>query len=310
MTTPLEVLVYLHGVSNDLRGRAHDEEYKALHDGIARHNNDWPNRYLGVEWGWDHTPGRATSHELLTDAQRQLGARLMPALMDPGDFTLNPARAMVNGLRPLMTYGFGDIFYYVSADGKKAVRRAVAKQIVEFIRREVGDDTDAPISLTLLGHSAGSVVAFDFLFFLFFGKKHTFVQGRDDVVTDAMDLRERAQEGRLRLRRLVTFGSPISMLACRSDPVLKILAAGGRLDPKDYGLSSQMEAGPLLEGPRWINFFDRDDPIAWPVEPLMDEQPGAVRVQDVYVDVSDSVSKAHDKYWRSKQVHQIIAKGW
>jgi hypothetical protein len=110
----------------------------------------------------------------------------------------------------------------------------------------------------------------------------------------------------LRLRRLITFGSPISFLAFRSDALVEILARDDRLRPEDYGLKSELTGEPPLPGPRWINLWDRDDPIAWPVSPLMESE----LVEDVYVDVSNSVTSAHTAYWKSRKVHKEIARRW
>ena len=312
MSLPLELVVYVHGVSNDLCGRRHTPEYEAMHKGVAARNPAWPSKYVGVEWGWNHDGGEAKSHQLLTEAQRHLGARALHGVTAPWDFTLNPARSVVNSMRPLMIYGFADIFYYVSADGKKAVRGAVATQIADFIRSETGGDETTLISLTMLGHSAGSVVCFDFLFYLFCARGHVYLDRSDPGYEAAKWLRELAQgaEKRLRLRRLITFGSPITMLACRSDPVLGILARGNGLDPRDYGLASNWAVGQPLSGARWINLWDRDDPIGWPVEPLMADVGDEPMVEDVYADVSDAITAAHDKYWRSRFVHRTIGEKW
>jgi hypothetical protein len=61
-----------------------------------------------------------------------------------------------------------------------------------------------------------------------------------------------------------------------------------------------------LEGARWLNLWDKDDPIAWPTAPLM----GSPLAEDCYVDVSDSVASAHDAYWMSERVHELIANEW
>jgi hypothetical protein len=182
------------------------------------------------------------------------------------------------------------------------------------------------------------VVAFDFLFALFYAprKVEEFIapdkvksgpsqKGPAAVVasapevnktiTDLKRLKAMAQAGRLRVRRLFTFGSPITMTAFRADSLLNILARdddptrANRIDVTPYGLTRNDAAfGPPLTGPRWVNYWDKDDPIAWPVEPLV-KQAGA-EVIDVYVDVSDSVSKAHGEYWGSKDFHEEIARRW
>jgi hypothetical protein len=56
---------------------------------------------------------------------------------------------------------------------------------------------------------------------------------------------------------------------------------------------------------RWINSWEKDDPIAWPVEPLMSGA-GDV-VVDRYVDVSNDPI---DAYWASASVHDLIAAAW
>ncbi len=311
---PVEIVIYIHGVSNDLRGRSHDAEYQMIHKGIGKNKTHWPNNYLGVEWGWHHGSNNPKSHELLTDAQRILGGRVMPAVDRQWDFTLNPARSVINAFRPLMLYGFGDIFYYVSEDGKFAVRETVARQILDHISSRADDNQ--PVSLTLVGHSAGAVVAFDFLFALFrtdiaedesARAANHYMGGHAKAVSQAFTaLREKQENDKLRLRRLFTFGAPITPLACRSDAVLEILAGGDLLKPEDYGLTKNPFG--TLKGPRWVNIWDRDDPIAWPVEPLMNEVDGAVK--DEYVDVSDLVTHVHEAYWESKEVHQKLAEYW
>lgn len=267
MPEPFEIVIYIHGVSNDLHGRPHQDEYDAIHTGIRSKNSLFPEDFTGVEWGWHAPDQQGHSHQLLSDAQRELGGRVTAAVERSSDFTFNVTRLMVNGLRPIVFYGFGDMFYYVSADGKQAVREAVAAQITDRLDACGCDD---PASLTLVGHSAGSVVAFDFLYFLFAEREHEFLkpgETPDPVLDRCYSLRQKAKDGMLRVRRLVTFGSPIAMMACRSDAVVDILSRGERLDAADCGFAQDPFGG--LSGPRWINLWDKDDPIAFPVESLM-----------------------------------------
>lgn len=306
---PLEIIFYIHGVSPNREARLHTDEYAALHQGIAHVGvaGGWPSVFGGAEWGANlPVEARPNSHKALTDAQNQLGDLVIDRLQDQRDLTFNPTRVIINGLRSLMFYGFGDVFYYVSAGGKWAVRHEVAGQLLEHISARRTSD-DQPVSLTLLGHSAGSVVAFDFLYYLFSSRTHRFLEsGGDDTSRGMEALRELAKNRQIRLRRLYTFGSPISLVAFRSNALVEIFARGDKLLPSDYGLTSTLAQDDALHGPRWINIWDKDDPIAWPIAPIMDSP----LAEDVYVDVSDSIGKAHNAYWESSRVHHEIAAKW
>lgn len=310
-----EIIIFVHGVSSDQLGRRHDREYDALFEGVAEatpRQSPWRTAELcRVEWGWNCDGAReARSQRLLTLAQTTLGERLLQVVGEAYDPTINPGRFVVNGFRPLMVYGFSDMFYYVSNDGKAAVRSALAEQIMQFVEGGQSDPRE-PLSLTLVGHSAGSVIAFDFCFYLFAQEDRRFVKNpiRGLSSDHIKHLRMLALEGRLRIRRLITIGSPISMLACRNDAVVELLAEGGRIDPTWYGLTQNPAAfGPKLPGPRWLNIWDKDDPIAFPVEPLM--QNHSRTVDDVYVNVSSNIAQAHDLYWDHPEVHEYIAKQW
>ena len=311
-----EIIIFVHGVSSDQLGRRHDPEYNALYEGVssaASRSSPWRTAEVcRVEWGWNHE-AQAEPHgeQALTLAQSVLGERLLGVINDAYDPTINPGRYVVNAFRPLLVYGFSDMFYYVSSDGKAAVRGALAEQIVRFMESGRGDPRE-PISLTLIGHSAGSVIAFDFCYYLFAQEDRRFVKDpvRGLYNEEIKRLRDLALEGRLRIRRLVTFGSPIAMLACRNDTVVQLFAEGERINPAWYGLTQNPALfGPLkLRGPRWLNVWDKDDPIAFPVEPLMDNQSRAV--SDIYINVSSNIAEAHNLYWSNHEVHEYLATHW
>lgn len=313
----IEIVFYVHGVSPDTRGASHSGEYETMHTGITDALGDqslWPREFGGAEWGWNYDAGAASSHKALADAQRIFGSQVIEAVKAPTDLTPNPLRPAINMMRKLVLHGFGDMFYYVSTEGKWAVRYEVARQLAAHVRKIRGK-RDVGVSLTLLGHSAGSVIAFDFLYYLFgqgtylqtsnskFATKSRRVQAEKGLD----DLRVLVRAGKLRLRKLITFGSPISMLMFRSDALVNMLAQKKLLTPKAYGLESEIPGHRLDSGkPRWINLWDKDDPIAWPVEPIMNSD----TVEDVYVDVSDLILPAHNEYWASKKCAREIAARW
>lgn len=302
-----EVVFYIHGVSSELEGRDHSSEYLRLHEGIGAADvpPEWPAEFGGAEWGWPFDGADTGSHRRLTAAQAALGAPVLDLIHDQTDFTINPTRIVVNGLRATMLLGFGDIFYYVSGDGKRAIRQSICDQLLDYIGVEDGTQ----YSLTLLGHSAGSVVAFDFLYYLFTQRtrrQYLGLNASDSTVRGLGRLKQLVTDQQLRLRRLITFGSPISMVAFRNDAVVDIFARSETLHPEDYGLTSMLEDQPSLDGPRWINIWDKDDPIAFPIAPIMNSP----LAEDLYVSVSDLVGQAHTAYWESEDVHAAIAERW
>ncbi|MBW4619558.1 MAG: hypothetical protein KME17_09390 [Cyanosarcina radialis HA8281-LM2] len=316
-----EYLIYIHGVSQD-NNQNHIATYDELHDGVKQRfpsGSNWEkvNR-CNVEWGWNFARLPSTAGDrLLADAQDKFAADILPQVEAATDITINPARFVLSTFRELLIKGFSDMFYYASRDGKSSIRATVASQIMKAISEPL--EKGEPISFTFLGHSAGSVVAFDFLFYLFAPKeilqKHEFIEietespnNTNETLEDFQKLRNLADSQKLRVRRLLTFGSPISMLAFRSDAVLEILASDNKLNPSHYGLDRNPEVfGNRLNGPRWVNFWDKDDIISWPIKPLMQDSP---LVEDIYADVGDRVATVHNKYWSSKILHEKIAALW
>ena len=122
------------------------------------------------------------------------------------------------------------------------------------IAKKIGpllDEVDSRISITLIGHSAGSVIAVDLSYYLFSGKVYSFIDEDTEPETAIIlkKLKYLAEQKRIRLRRLITFGSPISMLACRKDAVVELLANRGKIDPELHGLTENNNFG-LLHGSR------------------------------------------------------------
>ena len=300
-----EAIYYIHGVTPTEAPMPHFDTYAAFQKSVSAYQSDWPELFGGAEWGWN--PGADTSHdqELLSQAQRQLGNRIIPALGDAKDFSLNPARLALNQLRQIMFFGFSDMFYYTSSTGKQAVRTTICKQLVEFLEKQ--NIREEPIRLSYVGHSAGAVIAFDLLFHLFHPTGHPFrsqcfIPPEDNEHSNI--LREWSDSGHLKFRRLITMGNPLCSMAFRHSRVVEAVAAGEHLNPDHFGMVPDEE----LKGPRWVNLWDLDDPLAWPVEPLMETERDTVA--DIYVNVSDWVTKAHNAYWTSKAAHKAVAEHW
>lgn len=361
-----EVVIYIHGISpdkdlatianareaEDLRvihdpqrksEISHEKEYKALKLGISRfirgedRQKAWDQaKHCFTEWGWEYQESDAgnlgASHRL-ADAKHKLGQRVIQAIKDSYWVSLIPQKAV----RKLALYGLSDVFYYISHDGRYSIRTRICHQIANRLRG-VLDDPNANISLTLIGHSAGSVVALDLVSYLFTddelfmeelieqareldkeiidAKKQRKLEGglyrkidavfddSQDVVYNLMMLKSIKDDRRLTLKRLITMGSPIAMMALRSDQRIKEFAYGNRVSLASLGL---VGAGERLDNPCWVNIWNKYDPISFPVEPMVKE---GSSVKDFHLRVAWNPLKSHTNYWNSKNVHRLLARLW
>lgn len=294
----MDQIVYIHGVVPP-GTRDHTDDYAALHKGLTaelvrRGQPALPDfdDSVTVEWGYAHPKAGDTA--VLAKAQQVIAERVDAVTPTDrtsfGSLLFAPA---IEPVRDLLQHAWADLVYYVSEKGKARVRDVVWGRLLDAA------DPDAPLDLTVIGHSAGSLIAVDFLFWLFSGE-------RDEAAFRAMGIdpaKVAAAREHWRVRRLVTLGSPIAPLAIRSVAVTDLLAAGKRMDLRDLGFGRPAHAG---ADPVWLNVWDRHDVLAYPVAPFY----GHGRVVDLYPDHSDSLLGAHMAYWRARSVHRVLADRW
>ena len=283
----MEVTVFIHGIVGRTYG-PHTDDYRAFHEGLSDAGVSLPpfEAAANVEWGWP-TPVAGDSDQLAL-AQVQLGATIEAA--DRKD-TL--PRRFLKPLRDLVFYGWSDIAYYLDDGGKANVRKVVWTSIMRHF------PTDVPVNITLVGHSAGALIAHDFLFFLFSGMRD---ERRLHYAPDS-NWDEAAENWRI--RRLVTLGSPFTPLLVRSADLVKKISAGPGpwLDPAVIGFDREPHGGGR---PLWLNVWDVHDILSYPAEGAY----ATDRVMDLFPDHSDRPTKAHNRYWTSGKVHRAIAAAW
>jgi len=353
------VLVFIHGVSlhgpelkRPLRegrdtdhpgidpGFAHTSQYDAFQQGVSgllsgSVRTAWDEAAVcRVEWG-DHTDSDAHSFgavHRLSSAQQQLASRVAE-VMGRVRFALIP-----RGVRRLSLVGLSDAFYCISADGSKNVRRLVEWQLMESLEGLL-DEGITDLDLTVVGHSAGTIIALDWIQYLFgdpspirddFARledaetalethRAELTEDRsaeglpfgfrkvDAVALHTTGLLRRftrlVVDGRVRLRLLVTMGSPICMLAFRSDLAIRDLAYGERIPLSRLGLNSESTGDAV----QWLNLWNKNDPVSFPVEPMVDSTHS---VEDRHVRPSWDVRKSHTGYWSSRAVHRVVADIW
>lgn len=306
----LEVPVFIHGITPEnapspqgIREN-YDLLFQAMLEGLKlRDEPGFGVRPIEIIWGF--ASGQTNEADnALAGAQLMISQRVIDLENKTSDFSLNPLRPLLyKELRRLLVVGMADLFYYVSQDGERAVRQHVFGHISEQVL-EHANKSNRNISLTFITHSAGTIIAHDLLYHLFRPTDPTKVE-----VQGVRDLRLLAQEGRLRVRRFYSMGSPIIPTLFRSDSLLSKVGRGELLDPHDIGLRESDH----LSYPRWVNFWDMDDIGSFPVEFLYKnpEKDQKKLIEDKYLDVGDGLpDKVHVEYWTKKALAQYIAETW
>ena len=235
---------------------------------------------MTVEWGWN-TPDAGETHTLAV-AQSAIANRVKTATpRDRTGFTSLLFALAIQPVRDLIMFGWPDIVYYVGKRGRKLVRSLVWNQILDQI------DTNQNVDLTIICHGAGTLIAHDFLYWVFSGDPDD-----NEMIENGIDpTKVAAAAQNWRIRRLATFGSPISPLMVRSADVTDMMAASpsARLDATKLGLSRSAHSG---ETPVWLNVWDRHDVLSYPVCPFYE----GANIVDLYPDHNDSLRNSHEAY--------------
>lgn len=303
----LEIPVFIHGMTPDVNPLGHNTEYDSLLALVQRElralsKPTFTERPLKVEWGW--ATGQTTSaDEKLAEAERWLteGVTAQEKHLRGTDWTFNPLSFARRWAREFLFYGIADMFYYVSEDGESTVRGRVFKYLANELLRVMAQE-NKNCSLTIFAHSGGTVITHDWLYHLHRSNIVEQAKGGDVTVNNTVLLREMVQRGKIRIRRLYTFGSPITPLALRSNGLITRFLEGKLLNPQDIGFTPDEN----LSGPRWLNFMDKDDFFSYPLSFMYASGAGKL-VEDHFVDVGDTPISAHNGYWWSRDMARKIA---
>lgn len=231
------------------------------------------------------------------DAERTIFRTCFPdANMDAikcgwGDALLDPQKIICK-LRFFMTYFVGDIAAYAVAKGHHAQSDHGTENT---IRMAAWDEMGPPLkalnaTYSLVAHSLGSVIAFDYLFHLFV-KDMLFV-GDDEVTPEVV------QKLKENFSSLFTFGSPIALFMLRKSKLWK----GHR---KFHDIVNPV----FGTGRTWLNFYDEQDIIAYPLANLFNKGiSNADRfVKDIIVNTGATPFDSHISYWRNHDLTREIA---
>jgi hypothetical protein len=197
----------------------------------------------------------------------------------------------------------GDILFYLSAEGRERIKERVREKILDVGRRiregdgriwedpayweGLGEGAQAEWEsrdtayVSIVGHSLGSVITYDVAYDFY--REMTAPEGEWTPVRML----------KLELSHLFTMGSPLALFSLL-------------VDQAHY----QTRPVQVRPGGAWLNFYDRQDIIAYRLEEIYP----ASGVQDICVDpgiLQDLLfafipPKAHSFYWENKAVAREI----
>ncbi|MDJ0737727.1 MAG: hypothetical protein QNJ47_27345 [Nostocaceae cyanobacterium] len=324
MSTPVNVLVMIHGMTLDPEPRSAFSQYQELWDGLLKEapnlSDVFPQGFIGVEWGQElPTPSQPPLEQLrddqkLTRAQNFLNERISYdkvvrdshpnniSLSIFGDVPLlSPLiRSLVVGLREsAVIHGFSDVIYYCSADGETRVRKAVYGQVLKQLDSCL-DESD--VRIHLIGQSLGVTLTHDFLYGLF-APHHSpgFCKQLDEDDPDKerfQKWRDKAQTGELKVGSLTSTASQLPLFMMRKQKLVNLLAANKLLDTSSIGINNG-------DGIKWKIFYDVDDLLGFCTRRLYNSPDAIMELQ---VDSGDNPDHAHNGYWTNKKVIAEIAK--
>jgi hypothetical protein len=177
-----------------------------------------------------------------------------------------------DALRRFVVSHFGDAIAYQRVPGERVdMYRRIHGRLREQLaglREQMGDDRP----IVVLAHSLGAAIV----------SNYTWDEQRSPTPGTSATERMRTLAG------LVTFGSNIPLFTLALDEIVPIAFPGPDLAPA------------LARSARWLNFFDADDVLGWPLRPLSPRYAEAVTA-DIQIDVGNAFRAwnplSHEDYW-------------
>jgi hypothetical protein len=267
-------LIFIHGMG-DTRPL---DGFEALWSGIRDRYDRRPGKQDG-DFDRQHQACFVDWHAVTVHAKRLLFDDAFQPLQPEDSLPGALAHPFAFG-RTFFTFFLGDVVAYVD-EGPNDIRTTVWKIMKQ------GLANGGPYSI--VAHSLGSVIAFDFIY-------HLFEEGR--LFDPVSDPDASVPELQARLRGLYTMGSPVGLFMLRNGTLWR--------GPQPF----RAIKNPLPDGRVWQNFWDEEDLVAYPLGRLFATNPAndGKPLLDVPVGTGPDPVSAHIRYWYSRDVADHIAR--
>jgi hypothetical protein len=245
--------------------------------------------------------------EMLQQIIGEFDARAWQKTEDRPDSLLR--QTAFKNIREVMLYGISDAFYYNSRHGGNAIRGVILKQIYQGLKKNgvLNDQGIIPepgkISFTIYSHSLGAIVMYDLLELIFSENEESIAEFVDDpVALQALEgFLKLKQANRVRVRKFFSMGTQIPVMYLKYEDSMQTMLVG-----ELKNIEHIFPSGEGVADPRWINLWDKDDILGYPLAYLFNNRSETDEkiVFDVAVDAGDYLP--HIAYWWSKDVAEVI----
>ncbi|WP_251359944.1 hypothetical protein [Kangiella sp. TOML190] len=162
-----------------------------------------------------------------------------------------------------------------------AIHERIKSSMKKFASHRNVDQDDTP--LVIMAHSFGSVIMSDYI---------SHLQNNDSGLSNF--------EGFKTLAGIISFASPLSIYSAQS----------GDFEKPINKVGSQLEEG-LKDRAKWLNFYDKDDVIAYPLKNA-NEAYNQMVDEDLEINVGSAATSwnpaCHTGYWEDKDFIKPVAK--
>jgi hypothetical protein len=274
-------LIFLHGMGTSNPGKNYEKLWKKIAVNYERSRQLKSGTFEML-----FKPVFVNYHQTTASAKKDIFDAAFPGI------ALSPIRP----LRHFVTFYLGDVTAYVSENDNN-ISGTVWQQIKAAT-------IDGPYSL--IGHSLGSVIAFDFLYQLL-ERDRLFLPKPDFASLESQQEIEEFASNKTRVqknfRNLFTLGSMVGLFMMRAGELWRNDAAFSQI----INPIRQLGENDICRS--WLKFYDKEDVLAFPLENLFDLNPNNIyrSIEDVEIQTGNLVYNSHTNYWGNDKLAAKIA---
>lgn len=285
-------LIFVHGMGEGNHDEAYENLYKnieASYDSTQNKIKPFKNLYSKrfIEWSKGTNLLQKVMFDKAFVQNKHYSDKNVKYFPEPFGKWLSEGIEVRDRLKSFIHFYFGDAVAYTTKKDNK-IRSKVIEELEPFVNDQ----------FSIIAHSLGSVIVSDILLHTKFWVNNPSELSQDDFdfykTKLNIDFNTFAHNVQQNLQHFFTIGSNISLFL--------------QQDLLTFGAVPAIDAEhPILNHQLWVNFFDVNDFLAYPVKPFFDNNNTHKNIQDVPVSCGNTFS-SHGGYWENQYTAEIISR--